>query len=72
MYYKIKQVIGLLKLRLVFALIKRHILTMIFLAVPEEFLHTLEIYTFQGLRVIGVAYKILGNANRDDLESIGR
>ncbi|KAM4040342.1 putative cation-transporting ATPase 13A4 [Anomaloglossus baeobatrachus] len=40
--------------------------------VPKEFSEILEIYTFQGLRVIGVAYKILQNANRDDLESIER
>ncbi|XP_066457981.1 probable cation-transporting ATPase 13A5 isoform X2 [Eleutherodactylus coqui] len=40
--------------------------------VPEEFSAVLENYTFQGLRVIGVAYKILKNANRDDLESIER
>ncbi|KAM5163812.1 putative cation-transporting ATPase 13A4 [Mantella aurantiaca] len=40
--------------------------------VPENFLHELDIYTFQGLRVIGVAYKILENANKDDLESTER
>ncbi|XP_044147010.1 probable cation-transporting ATPase 13A5 [Bufo gargarizans] len=40
--------------------------------IPKEFLEVLEIYTFQGLRVIGVAYKILTNGNRDDLESIER
>ncbi|XP_075720182.1 putative cation-transporting ATPase 13A4 [Rhinoderma darwinii] len=40
--------------------------------VPSEFLDVLELYTFQGLRVIGVAYKILTNGNRDDLESIER
>ncbi|KAM9316057.1 putative cation-transporting ATPase 13A4 [Gastrophryne carolinensis] len=40
--------------------------------VPKEFANELKIYTFQGLRVIGVAYKILRNANKDDLESIER
>lgn len=40
--------------------------------VPTEFSEVLELYTFQGLRVIGVAYKILTNGNRDDLESIDR
>ncbi|XP_063772480.1 probable cation-transporting ATPase 13A4 [Pseudophryne corroboree] len=40
--------------------------------VPKVFLDELEIYTFQGLRVIGVASKILQNGNRDDLESIER
>ncbi|XP_073434761.1 probable cation-transporting ATPase 13A5 [Dendrobates tinctorius] len=40
--------------------------------VPKEFSEVLEIYTFQGLRVIGVAYKILQNGNRNDLESIAR
>ncbi|XP_018422660.1 PREDICTED: probable cation-transporting ATPase 13A4 [Nanorana parkeri] len=40
--------------------------------VPEDFSHELEIYTFQGLRVIGVAHKILRNANKDDLESTER
>ncbi|KAM4693457.1 putative cation-transporting ATPase 13A4 [Discoglossus pictus] len=40
--------------------------------VPSEFLDELECYTFQGLRVIAVAYKILNNANREDLDSIDR
>ncbi|KAM3931841.1 putative cation-transporting ATPase 13A4 [Leptodactylus fuscus] len=40
--------------------------------IPKEFSEVLEIYTFQGLRVIGVAYKTLTNGNRDDLESIER
>ncbi|XP_075058372.1 putative cation-transporting ATPase 13A4 isoform X2 [Mixophyes fleayi] len=40
--------------------------------VPQDFLAELEIYTFQGLRVIGVASKILKNGNREDLESIDR
>ncbi|XP_068137270.1 probable cation-transporting ATPase 13A4 isoform X2 [Hyperolius riggenbachi] len=40
--------------------------------VPKEFADELEVYTFQGLRVIGVSYKTLKNANRDDLESIER
>ncbi|XP_072266254.1 probable cation-transporting ATPase 13A4 [Pyxicephalus adspersus] len=40
--------------------------------VPKEFFDELEIYTFQGLRVIGVASKILLNTNKDDLESTER
>ncbi|KAM4771312.1 putative cation-transporting ATPase 13A4 [Rhinophrynus dorsalis] len=40
--------------------------------IPDEFFDELERYTFQGLRVIGVAYKNLKNRNRDDLESIER
>ncbi|XP_056421368.1 probable cation-transporting ATPase 13A4 [Hyla sarda] len=40
--------------------------------VPTEFSSVLEVYTFQGLRVIGVAYKILKSGNRDDLDSINR
>ncbi|KAM4771102.1 putative cation-transporting ATPase 13A4 [Rhinophrynus dorsalis] len=40
--------------------------------IPDEFFDELERYTFQGLRVIGVAYKNLKNQNRHDLESIER
>ncbi|KAG8581494.1 hypothetical protein GDO81_007685 [Engystomops pustulosus] len=40
--------------------------------VPKEFAEVLEVYTFQGLRVLGLAFKTLTNGNRDDLESIDR
>ncbi|XP_053316355.1 probable cation-transporting ATPase 13A4 [Spea bombifrons] len=40
--------------------------------VPTNFLEELERYTFQGLRVIGVAYKILQMENCDDFDSIER
>ncbi|XP_066458000.1 probable cation-transporting ATPase 13A4 [Eleutherodactylus coqui] len=41
-------------------------------SVPSGFLKELENYTFQGLRVIGVASKCLKNANCEDLESMER
>ncbi|XP_075056986.1 putative cation-transporting ATPase 13A4 [Mixophyes fleayi] len=40
--------------------------------VPKDFLNELEIYTFQGLRVIGVASKLLKNGYRENLDSIDR
>ncbi|XP_075717875.1 putative cation-transporting ATPase 13A4 [Rhinoderma darwinii] len=41
-------------------------------SVPSGFLKELERYTFQGLRVIGVASKALKNDNNKDLQSIER
>lgn len=41
-------------------------------SVPSGFSKELERYTFQGLRVIGVAYKTLVNVNNEDLQSIER
>ncbi|XP_075194635.1 putative cation-transporting ATPase 13A4 [Anomaloglossus baeobatrachus] len=41
-------------------------------SVPSGFLKELENYTFQGLRVIGVASKLLKNGNCEDLQSIDR
>ncbi|XP_075058375.1 putative cation-transporting ATPase 13A4 [Mixophyes fleayi] len=40
--------------------------------VPSNFLDELEHYTFQGLRVIALAFKILKHCNYDDLENIER
>ncbi|XP_075427203.1 putative cation-transporting ATPase 13A4 isoform X2 [Ascaphus truei] len=40
--------------------------------VPSEFLDELECYTFQGLRVIGVAFKVLKDGNRNVLDSMER
>ncbi|XP_072266257.1 probable cation-transporting ATPase 13A4 [Pyxicephalus adspersus] len=40
--------------------------------VPNGFVEELERYTFQGLRVIGVAFKTLKNMSLDDLENIER
>ncbi|XP_056421372.1 probable cation-transporting ATPase 13A4 [Hyla sarda] len=41
-------------------------------SVPSGFLKELERYTFQGLRVIGVAYKKLMNISCEDLQNIER
>ncbi|KAM8953105.1 putative cation-transporting ATPase 13A4 [Pelodytes ibericus] len=40
--------------------------------VPSDFSEVLERYTFQGLRVIGVAYKIFHTENCDDFDGIER
>ncbi|XP_063772479.1 probable cation-transporting ATPase 13A5 [Pseudophryne corroboree] len=40
--------------------------------VPSKFLDELERYTFQGLRVIALAFKVLQNGNCDDLENMER